>query len=409
MECHEIRHRFITYYQQNHFRLLPPTPLLHPSVPMSFVMSAGLGQIETSLANVENRDGNQFVLVQDCFRHFDRESVGGDETHLSLFEMPAAFIFGNNEKEIAINHLWQLATQILGINAEHLWVSYFGGGELEGQHIPKDLLTYHAWRNVGVSDNRLVGLGIKDNYWVQGKGLQNTRMKPRKCGSSTELFYDRGANKACSSACQLGCPCGRFIEFANLLFIAYTLHPQTNVIEPMVDPFVETVIGTERTAMILQGVDSVFDIQSYRSVIKGIERFISNWDLSPLLIRTSQNIIVDHLRALYLLIKDGAPPPGKNGRERLIKLLIRSVITRKMLLGITAKNFLSVINQLVAEFLTQDHKMTLAIKNKVCLYFEKEGLKFNKTINQGQRELKLRLKQNQGALFPGTQIVFFEK
>jgi len=215
------------------------------------------------------------------------------------------------------------------------------------------LLTYQAWRNVGVSDNRLVALGIKDNYWVQGKGLQNISAKPRKCGSSTELFFDRGANKACGSACQLGCSCGRFIEFANLLFIAYSLHPQTNVIAPMADPFVETVIGTERTAMILQGVDSVFDIQSYRSVIKGIERFISNWDLSPQLIRTSQNIIVDHLRALYLLIKDGAPPPGKNGRERLIKLLIRCVITRKMLLGITAKNFLLVINQLVAEFLTQ--------------------------------------------------------
>lgn len=409
MECHEIRHRFITYYQQNHFRLLPSAPLLHPSVPMSFVMSAGLGQIETSLANVKNRDGNQFVLVQDCFRHFDREFVGDDDTHLTLFEMPAAFIFGNHEKEIAINHLWQLATQILGINAEHIWVSYFRGDELENQHIPKDLLTYQAWRNIGVPDNKLVGLGIKDNYWIQGKGLQNTSTKPRKCGPSTELFYDRGANKACSSICQPGCSCGRFIEFANLLFIAYALNPQTNMIELMADPFVETVIGTERTAMILQEVDSVFEIQSYRSIIKEIENYITNWDLSPQLIRSSQNIIVDHLRALYLLIKDGAPPPGKNGQERLIKLLIRNVITRQILLGITAQNFLLVVIQLIAEFLTPDHKITLTIKNKINLYFEQEGLKFNKTINQGQRQLESCLKQNQGTSFPGTQMVFFEK
>jgi len=409
MECYEIRHRFITYYQQNHFRLLPSAPLLHPSVPMSFVMSAGLGQIETSLANVKNRDGNQFVLVQDCFRHFDRESVGRDDTHLSLFEMPAAFMFGHNEKEIAIKHLWQLATQILGINTKHLWVSYFRGGELEGQHVPKDLLTYQAWRNIGVADNRLVGLAIKDNYWVQGKGLQNTSTKPRKCGPSTELFYERTTNKACSSACKPGCSCGRFIEFANLLFIAFTLHPQTNIIEPMAEPFVETVIGTERTAMILQGVDSVFDIQSYHSVINGIGNYITNCDLSPQLIRTSQNIIADHLRALYLLIKDGAPPPGKNGRERLIKLLIRSVITRQMLLGITAKTILSVIFQLVAEHLTQDHKITLAIKNKISLYFEQESLKFIKTISQGQCQLELLLKKNQGTSFPGTKIVFFEK
>ncbi len=368
MECYEIRHRFISYYQQNDFRLLPSAPLLHPSVPMSFVMSAGLGQIETSLANVENRDGSKFVLVQDCFRHFDRESVGNDATHLSLFEMPAAFMFGNNEKEIAIKHLWQLATQILGINVEHIWVSYFGGDELEGQVLSKDEFTYQAWRDIGVPDDRLVGLDIKGNYWVQGKGLQNVSAKPRKCGPSTELFYDRGVNKACSSGCQPGCSCGRFVEFANLLFISYTIHPQTNAIELMADPFVETVIGTERTAMILQGVDSVFDIQSYRFVSKGIESFITNKDLSIQLIRISQNIIVDHLRALYLLVKDGAPPPGKNGRERLIKLLIRSVVTQQVLLGITAKNFLAVIIPLIAEFLTQDCGMALAIKDKISLY-----------------------------------------
>jgi alanyl-tRNA synthetase len=360
MECHAIRHRFITYYQQHDFRLLPPAPLLHPSVPMSFVMSAGLGQIETSLANVKNRDGNKFVLVQDCFRHFDREAVGNDATHLSLFEMPAAFMFGNNKKEIAINHLWQLATEILGIEVEHLWVSYFAGGKLEGQQLPKDKTTYQTWREIGVPDNRLVGLGIKDNYWVQGKGLQNIPTNPRKCGPSTELFYDRGIETNCGSACQPGCPCGRFIEFANLLFIAYTVNPQTNVIELMADPFVETVIGTERTAMILQRVDSVFDLHNYRAVLDGIENFIMNKDLPLQLIRKSKRIIVDHLRALCALVKDGAPPPGKNGRERLIKLLIRSIITQQILLGIIAKDFLSVIIQLVAEFLAQNDKMIFA-------------------------------------------------
>jgi len=94
MNCTGIRQRFIEYYQQLGFQFLPRAPMLHSSIPMSFVMSAGLVQVETSLANAQNRTGNKFVLVQDCFRHFDLDAVGTDNIHLGLFEMPGAFMFG---------------------------------------------------------------------------------------------------------------------------------------------------------------------------------------------------------------------------------------------------------------------------------------------------------------------------
>ncbi len=99
MNCAEIRQKFVQYYQNLGFQLLPRAPMMHPSIPMSFVMSTGLVQVETSLANTKNRSGNQFVLVQDCFRHFDLDRIGTDNIHLSLFEMSGAFVFRSNGQQ----------------------------------------------------------------------------------------------------------------------------------------------------------------------------------------------------------------------------------------------------------------------------------------------------------------------
>lgn len=410
MDYYEIRHCFVDYYRNKNFRLLPKAPMLHPSVPMSFVMSAGLVQVETSLAKINNRLGNKFVLVQDCFRHFDLDSVGLDNTHLSLFEMAAAFVFGKDTREEAINDMWILATKIIGIKSTHLWVSYFKGGELEGQLLPEDKQTYQAWQHLGVPENRLVGLGVADNYWVQrGGGIQSDEVELRKCGPHTELFYDRGTNYACSLSCQPGCRCGRFVEFSNSLFISHYLNPQTNQIELLPEPFIETVMGMERIAMILQRCDSIFEIPSYRAVREGIQGFVTHTNLPPELLRTSENIIVDHLRALCVLINDGAPPPGKNGRERLIKLLIRGIITRQIILGITAKSFLPVMIQLIKRFLAKDTEINVNTEDKMNVYFEMERNKFKGTINRGQREIELMLNNNQGQTLSGSQLVVLEK
>jgi len=206
--------------------------MLHPSIPMSFVMSAGLVQVETSLAQAQNRRGNKFVLVQDCFRHFDLKAVGTDEVHLSLFEMPGAFIFGTDERENFIGAVWKFVTTDLSLDAERIWVSYFGGDELANQRLAADEQTYRTWRDIGVPQNRIVGLGKTHNYWIQGGGLQNQESILRKCGPHTELFYDRDPRRKCSAHCQPGCRCGRFVEFSNTLFISHEFDPQNNRLYP---------------------------------------------------------------------------------------------------------------------------------------------------------------------------------
>ncbi|MEA3350124.1 MAG: alanine--tRNA ligase-related protein, partial [Chloroflexota bacterium] len=213
-----------------------------PSIPMSFVMSAGLVQVETSLAHAKDRNGDKFVLVQECFRHFDLDRIGSNDIHLSLFEMPGAFVFGPNGKAATIRRMWALATSVLGIDENRIWVSYFKGGRVLNERVPSDEVSRQAWIDTGVPENRIVGLGPNDNYWVQGGGI-NGMQTTRKAGPNTELFFDRGADFACSPDCKPGCRCGRFIEFSNSLFICREQDQTKGTLQPMAEPFAETVIA----------------------------------------------------------------------------------------------------------------------------------------------------------------------
>ena len=179
MNAVEIRRRFVDYYKELGFCLLPRAPMLTPSIPMSFVMSAGLVQVETSLAQADERPGDQFVLVQECFRHFDLDKVGVHDIHLSLFEMPGAFVFGPNGRAETIRRMWTLATSVLGISKGRIWASYFKGGKVADDCRPSDEITRRAWIEVGVPNHRIVGL-VDDNYWVQGGGIGWRR--PGKAG-----------------------------------------------------------------------------------------------------------------------------------------------------------------------------------------------------------------------------------
>lgn len=407
MECSEIRQRFVSYYQEHGFDLLPRAPMLHPSIPMSFVMSAGLEQVETSLSESDNRPGNKFVLVQDCFRHFDLDAVGTDNTHLSLFEMPGAFVFGKNQRRNRIHLMWKLITETLGIDPERIWVSYFSGDRRAGLEFQADRRTCQAWRDIGVRPDRLVGMGIPHNYWIQGNGIQKKSPGSRKCGPSTELFYDLTPGRPCGENCVPGCGCGRFIEFSNSLFITHNLDHETNTLKPMADPFSETVIGTERIAMISQNARSVFDTTDYHSFIKIIRQSVTRKDVPPYLIRESECVIADHLKALCKLVAHGAPRPGKNGRERIVKLLIRRIITRQIILGVRSRNFpLTLIHLLVR---TNGNRPAVNIQERTKAYFDTESPRFYKTLERGARQMETMLGKNRGKPLSCSQILELEK
>jgi len=408
MNSSEIRQRFVDYYRGLGFHLLPRAPMVHPSIPMSFVMSAGLVQIETSLAQVKDRPGDQFVLVQECFRHFDLDKVGTDDIHLSLFEMPAAFVFGHDGRRAIVGQVWTLATSVLGIDKDRIWVSYFRGGKVLHDHLPGDEATRQAWAEMGLPDEHIIGLEAHDNYWVQGGGIDGVEM-PRKAGPNTELFYDRGADEACGASCRPGCKCGRFVEFSNSLFICRELPDQGKSLHPMAEPFAETVIGTERVAMILQGARSVFETDRYTPIIDTIHSFVRRHDLPEPLIAASERVIADYLKALYILITDGAPPPGKDGRERIVKLLIRGVTARQLLLGIQSREFLPALVDCISQTVHSDLQATREDKERLAAYFLSESRHFLNTIERGRRQMLRFLKENNGHAFSGQQAVCLEK
>lgn len=408
MNSLEIRNRFLDYYQKLGFSALPGASMLHPSIPMSFVMSAGLVQVESALSQTQLQAGDEVVLVQRCFRHFDIDRVGTDNTHLTLFEMPGAFVLDGHNKQEVISRMWTLATCVLGLEPGSLWVSYFAGGQVQGHQQPKDEETYQAWRANGVSAARLVGLDAAHNYWLQGGSIKDAEDTTRSAGPNTEIFFDRGQHLACNAQCLPGCGCGRFVEFANSLFIVDEYNTQSRAFSPMEAPFYETVIGTERVAMIRQRAASVFDTDRFAPLIRLVKQYAACSKTSPDTIETHARVIADHSRALGALVAEGAPPPGKNGRERIIKLLIRGLAARQMILEIEADDFVQVLaDRTAATF--EDEVRIRQHAGELQHYYAAEVGRFHNTVARGRHKLAAFLSKNRGQTLSGTQILTLEK
>lgn len=407
----EIGQIFLDFYQGRGFSVLPSASLLDPSIPMSFVMSAGLVQVESALSRVGRQEGQKYVLLQKCFRHFDVENVGTDERHLSFFEMPGAFIFGEIPREVVVQQMWSLITDALQLDPDRLWVSYFAGGEKAGHHFDPDESTLEAWMKIGLPRTRIVGLGPEHNLWIQGRGFES-QDADRKCGPNTEIFWDHGSEYSCRSICQPGCNCGRYLEIANSLFIRSRIG-SNGKIDLLEEPFTETVVGTERTATLTQKRKSIFEIDVFEPIVAAIKSFLDDlaFDLS---MRQQQiYIIADHLRALLYLIADGAPPPWgtdgyTGGRHRLVRILIRRVLTAQLLLGIRDASFLSSVINAVVKASGEASKLESA-RDTLCLYFAREVERFMETLKKGKSQLDAFLRDNPRMILSGAQTLHLEK
>lgn len=317
MDCHAISEAFLALHERDGFARLPPSSLLHDSVPMSFVMSAGLIQVENDLDTIVQSTGGKFAFTQPCFRHFDMKQVGEDPTRLSLFHMSAAFHIGSTERETVLPRLWYFLTQTLGLDKDRLWVTY-----LDDEEFGRDEASYQCWKALGVAEERLVGLDQQHCFWRQ-RSTGQIASDGKKCGPHTEVFYERDvACPACENREQpIGnCRCGRFIEISNSLFIENYIDDDGKLI-PAGTVFAECVVGLERLAMILQNVPSVYHTQRFEQWRKKLAKHVI---VAPsFLTDTAISIILDHLSAFVALIANGAPVPGQGGRKYLMRKLAR--------------------------------------------------------------------------------------
>lgn len=399
----DVHERFLEFYAQQDYALLPAGSLLDPATPMTFVGSAGLTQIETGIERDTGRHGERYALVQPCFRHFDVDKVGQSPVHLSLFEMGGAFAFGRAPRAETLGRIWTFLTQVLGFAPERLWATWFSGGSVDGHGFPADEKTLKTWLALGIAPERLVAVGADTGFWKQGAGLDGVE-RFRKCGPTTEIFFDRDPGRSCGPGCRPGCACGRFVEISNILFIHFLMDQAAQSVAPLATPFDETVIGVERLAMVQQGKASVFDLEVFTPIIA----FIRSQQRSvgaP----ESAALIADHLRALLFLTFDGAPSPGKGGRARIMRLLIRGILTHQQVLGITDPDF---IPRLVDVGITHYRPLYLNLgqsRDRLLRYFERERPRFERTLAQGYREMEHYISGSGMPVMPGASALSLVK
>jgi alanyl-tRNA synthetase len=388
MECNQISDNFLAMHEADGFKTLPAASLLHSSVPMSFVMSAGLIQIENELDQIVAASGPQFCFTQPCFRHFDVKQVGQNSMHLSLFHMSAAFNMGSTDRSSVLPRLWQFLTQTLSLSTDKLWISY-----LDDSDFGLDQQSYDCWQSIGVDKTHLIGLDQQHNFWRQRQSGQIAQ-DGKKCGPHTEIFYERDDIKCHCDRSKtikeqiLHCHCGRFIEISNSLFIENYINDEEQLI--VADTvFSECVIGIERIAMILQQVSSVYHIERFKTSHNALSLFCSQQllqqfsqpfppqRLQPLktsLTTTSFAIIIDHLSAFVILINDGAPAPGRGGRARIMRNLARAVMTQALLHDL---DVMLLLQHLLIEKQQQQSRVLL----------EQEYSRFATTLTRGKRKL----------------------
>lgn len=402
------RESFIEYYRPQGYKTIPGSSLLDLSVPMTFVMSAGLVQVETSARVHGGLADKKYALVQNCFRYFDLVNVGQSATHLSLFQMLGAFTFGPFSKRECVSQIWRLLTQVYGFQPDSLWVSYFAGGEVAGRLFAPDRESQLAWRDTGLPESQIVGLGAEHNFWKQSANVVGKEHTP-KCGPNTEVFFDRGAQLACSPACRPGCRCGRFVEFLNTLFITLHLDEAANVVKPLAEPFTETVIGAERLAMLLQDAPSVFEIDEMRPLLEYVQANVTAHTLSLADRTNHERILADHVRALVFLTADGAPPPGRGGRARLMRKLVREMLTSQKMLGLADLKFMpSLVEVALCQYAHRQPALRQAQERVLC-YIAAEQHLFEKTLRDGQRYLERLLRQRGNIDLSPQDVVDLEK
>ncbi len=397
----KVGEAFLDYYRSLGYEIIPGSSLLDESVPMSFVMSAGMVQFE-KLAG-RKRSSDRYALIQNCFRYFDLDKVGISDYHLSLFQMPATFDFGQLDRKQTIMQIWYLLTQVYHFNPGHLAVTCFGGGRILETKLLADLEALEAWRAAGLPESQIHALPAPENFWKQN-ALHVGAVNSRKCGPTTEVFYDRGQHFACGPACRPGCSCGRFVELLNTLFIFLRVNENGDLL-PLEEPFTETVIGRERVTAILQGLPSVYEIDVLLPLILQTRRAAHAAILTEDERRKHERLLVDHLRALLFLTADGAPPPGRGGRARLMRILARELLTSQRLLGISDAGFLRGLVRLALEI----YPHLAPAQERTLEYIADESEIFNRTVQRGLRDLEDSLRRNSERRLRGEEVLALEK
>jgi alanyl-tRNA synthetase len=369
----EIRERFRSYFEERGHLRLPSAPLVPRNDPSTLLISAGMHPLKPYFLGLEQPPSNRLTTCQKCFRTVDIDNIGRTYRHLTFFEMLGNFSIGDYFKQGAVEFAWQFSREGFGFDPEQIWVTIFEGDEALG--LGPDQEAIDAWLSVGVPRERIVPLSRKDNFWQAGP--------TGPCGPCSELYLDRGLEFGAADELP-GDDGERFLEYWNLVFMQYDQEPE-GVLTPLPAKNIDTGLGLNRLAAILQGTTSVFETDQIRPLVTLGEELSGRRYRESAETDRALGILADHSRGMSFLVADGVVPSNEE-RGYVLRRLMRRAIVQGRRIGVESPfltRFADVVRELMGSAYPELHDQRETIE----MWLRTEEEAFNRTLEQGMRLL----------------------
>ena len=382
MNTNEIRQSFLKFYESKNHQVVDSSSLIPVNDETLLFTNAGMVQFKDVFLGTDKRKYERATSSQRCIRaggkHNDLENVGYTLRHHTFFEMLGNFSFGDYFKEDAIKYAWEFLTEVLKLDEKKLWISVYKDDD-EAADIWKDI--------IGVDPKRIVRLGDEDNFWSMGE--------TGPCGPCSEIYYDHGDHIEGTPPGSDGDEGDRFVEIWNLVFMQFNRN-DAGEMNPLPKPSVDTGMGLERIAAVMQGVNSNYETDLFKDLISASERVLGEKN-SP-----SHKVISDHIRSTSFLIADGIIPENE-GRGYVLRRILRRAIRHGYKMGAT-KPFLNELVKDLAE-LMKDAYPALTEKNEfITKTIKDEEIKFFETLEKGIGILDEAINNISGDTIPGDVV-----
>ena len=359
----EIREKYLSFFESKGHLRLPSFSLVPENDPSLLLINAGMAPLKPYFTGRQVPPKKRVTTCQKCIRTPDIERVGKTARHGTFFEMLGNFSFGDYFKNDATKWAWEFVTKVLNMPVDKLWVTIY----------EDDDEAFDIWtKNVGVSPDRIVRMGKEDNFWEIGTG---------PCGPCSEIYFDRGPEHGCGSHdCKVGCECDRYVEFWNLVFTQFEKQ-EDGTYKKLDHPNIDTGMGLERIACIMQGVLSLFDVDTIKSIRdKVCEMAGVEYGKDPQT-DVSVRVVTDHIRSTVFLISDGVNVSNE-GRGYVLRRLLRRAARHGKLLGING-TFLYKLADTVIDASEKAYPVLEENREMIKSKIKNEEERFAQTIDAG--------------------------